>query len=369
MSIKILHVIGSLGCGGAQVALKHLIENMDSKEVEAFIYPLRSNEILIPINGNIIKYLYHNYDPRKFLAILKLCKKYNIDILEAHLTKPIMGCLFASFLRKCKVVVHEHGPVFEKGLQYSFYRIVLKVLWRRATVFVTVSHYMADYLAHRIGIARSRIKVIPNAIDFDVFDPQRISKTEARQKLGISDDDIVLGFVGRLDHIKGADLLIKAMPLLLQQSRHYLLLLAGEGRERESLEMSAKQLRVDDRVRFLGFCDNIPDVIAAFDIGLAPSRQESFGIACLELMRMKIPVISSGAGGMSEYVIDEQTGLILKENSPEEICRCALLLSENRQLRGHLVDAAYKLCEKFSVEEYIKSYRQMYEEILRQECR
>jgi glycosyltransferase involved in cell wall biosynthesis len=338
---------------------------MDSKEVEAFIYPLRSKEILIPINGNVIKYPYRNYDPRKFFAILRLCKKYNIDILEAHLTKPIMGCLFASFFRRCKVVVHEHGPVFLKGLQYFLYRLVLRVLWHRAAVFVTVSRYMADYLTHRIGISRDRIKVIPNAVRFDVFDPQRISKREARQKLEISDQDIVLGFIGSINRIKGIDLLIKTMPLLLQQSQCYLLLIAGEGPERKSLEVLAQQLHVDDRVRFLGFRDNVPEIIAAFDTGLMPSRQESFGIACLELMRMKIPIISSGAGGMAEYIIDKQTGLILKENNPEEICRCVKLLSEDQQLRSRLVNAAYKLCEKFGVKEYTESYRQLYEEILR----
>jgi glycosyltransferase involved in cell wall biosynthesis len=84
---------------------------------------------------------------------------------------------------------------------------------------------------------------------------------------------------------------------------------------------------------------------------------------------MMVPLVSSGVGGMAEYVIDEQTGLILKENSSEEICRCVRLLCEDQQLCDRLVDAAYRLCEKFSVEEYIKSYRQMYEEILHQEGR
>lgn len=365
MPIKVLHVIGSLGCGGAQVALKQIIENMDPHKVEAFIYPLRHKEILVPINGNVIKCPYRNHDPRKFLTILRLCKKYNIDILEAHLTKPIMGCLLASFFQKCKVIVHEHGPVLEKGFQYSFYRLALRVLWRRAVVFVTISNYMAAYVVRKIGIARNEIRVIPNAVSFDVFDPQRFSKKEARQDLGISDQEIVLGFVGRLNHMKGVDLLVKAVPLLLQQSRRYLLLLVGEGPERKSLEMLAQKLHVDNRVRFLGFCEDVPKVMAAFDIGLVPSRKEPFGIVCLELMRMRVPVISSGAGGMAEYITDKQTGLILNENSPVEICRCVQLLSENQQLCSRLVDAAYKHCESFSVEKYVKSYLEIYEELLR----
>lgn len=364
MPIKVLHVIGSLGCGGAQVALKHMVENMDSKEVTSFIYPLRSREVLMPINGNIITQPYRNYDPRKFLTILRLCKKYDIDILAAHLTKPIMACLLASFFCSCKVVVHEHGPVFEKGIQYSFYKFVLRVLWRRAAVFVAVSQHTADILIHSIGIAPERIRVIPNAVEFDVFDPQRISKQSARQKLGISDQDIVLGFVGRLNYQKGVDLLVEALSLLRQKSARYVLLIAGEGRERERLEELARQLGVEEQVRFLGFCGNVPEVMSAFDIGLVPSRFEPFGIVGLELMRMKVPVISSGAGGMAEYVIDNETGLLLGQNSPEEICGCVEQLSSDAQLRSHLVDAASKICEGFGVEQYAESHRGIYRELL-----
>jgi glycosyltransferase involved in cell wall biosynthesis len=225
---------------------------------------------------------------------------------------------------------------------------------------------MADYLTSRIGITPDRIQVIHNAVDFSVFNPQCVSKQSARQRLGISDDDIVLGFVGRLNPIKGPDLLVEATALLSERSPRYLLLLAGDGAQRKSLEKSAEQLGIGERVRFLGFCDNIPEVMAAFDIGIVPSRQESFGIVCLELMRMKIPVISSGAGGMAEYITDHKTGLLLRENTPQEICRCANKLAEDEQLRNHLIDAAYKLCDKFGVEQYAESYRKIYQNVLGQ---
>lgn len=367
MPIKVLHIIGSLGCGGAQVALKHIVENISSKEVSAFVYPLRSKKVLMPINGIIIRRPYPNYDPRKFFAILKLCRKYNIDILVGHLSKPIMGCLLASFFCKARVVVHEHGPVFRKGLQYSLYRFVLRLLWRRAAVFVAVSRDTADFLVSRIGITPDRIKVIPNAVDFNVFNPHRIPGQPTRKKLGISDRDIVLGFVGRLDHIKGVDLLIKAAALLLQRSQRYFLLLVGEGPERKALEKLSHQLGIEARVRFLGFCDNIPDVMTAFDIALVPSRQEPFGIVCLELMRMKIPVISSGVGGMAEYITNEETGLLLKENSPDEICRYVERLVNDEQLRQRLINGGYKLAGQFGANKYVKTFQRMYEVILHEQ--
>lgn len=359
MPIKVLHVIGSLGCGGAQVVLKHLVENTDSKQVEVFVYPLRSRDVRIPIQGQIITRPYPNYDPRKFFTILRLCKQHDIDILVAHLEKPIMACLLASFFCKPELIVYEHGPVIIKGVRYSLYRLVLQLLWRRADLFIAVSQSIADYLVHKIGISPDRVRVIYNPVQTDVFDYRRISSKTARERLGISDSDTVVGFVGRLDPMKGVDLLIKATALLLQRSERYLLLVAGEGPDRKSLGKLAQRLGIDDRVRFLGFCRNVPDVMAAFDIGVVPSRFEPFGIVCLELMRMKIPVISSGVGGMAEYITDEQTGLLLKQNTPEEICRCVERLVNDKQLCQNLMEVGYRVAEQFGVDQYVKEFQRI----------
>ena len=96
MSIRVLHIIGNLRSGGAQVCLKQIVENNDTQEIEHFIYPLRCKHMDIPIDGHIIKLPYPNYDPRKFYAIFSLCKKYDIDIIHAHLHKPIIGALLAA---------------------------------------------------------------------------------------------------------------------------------------------------------------------------------------------------------------------------------------------------------------------------------
>lgn len=359
MSIKVLHVIGSLSCGGAQVVLKQLVENIDNKQFDTFVYPLRSRDVHIPIQGRVITRPYRNYDPRKFFTILKLCKQYNIDILVAHLEKPVMACLLASFFCKSRLIIYEHGPILLKGLLYSLYRVILRLLWHRAHLIIAVSQNITDYLVHNIGILPNKIKVVHNAVQCDVFDYQRITSKVARENWGISESDIVIGFVGRLDPMKGVDLLVRAASLLMHRSERYLLLVTGDGPERKPLEQLTQQLDISNRVRFLGFCRNVPDIMAAFDIGVVPSRFEPFGIVCLELMRMKVPVISSGAGGMAEYITDEQTGLLLKENTPEEICRCVERLVNDKQLRLNLVEAGYTLAGQFGVEQYIEKFQRI----------
>jgi glycosyltransferase involved in cell wall biosynthesis len=359
MSVKVLHVIGSLGLGGAQIVLKHLVESTDHTQIETFVYPLRSRDIRIPIQGCIIIRPYRNYDPRKFFTILDLCKKHDIDILVGHLDKAVIGCLLASFFCKARVIVYEHGSVVVPGLLYSLYRLVLKVLWKRADLFIAVSKNMADYLVLKIGVSPDKVTVVYNPVQSDVFDYQRFSSIAARENLGISHNDIVIGFVGTLDPVKGPDILVKAVSLLIQKRSNYLLIIAGEGPQRVSLERLTHKLDIASRVRFLGFRQDIPEIMTAFDIGVVPSRYESFGIVCLELMRMKIPVVSSGAGGMTEYITNEQTGLLLKQNTPEEITACVERLVNDRQLRFGIVERAYKLTDQFSIDKVVEEFQRI----------
>ena len=108
MTVKVLHIIGSLKLGGAQVSVKYLVEQCDAEKIESYLYPLRCREIDIPVDGNIIKYPYRNYDPRKFFAILKICKKYNIDIIHAHWSFPhgLIG-LFCNYIYNDKLYIFE----------------------------------------------------------------------------------------------------------------------------------------------------------------------------------------------------------------------------------------------------------------------
>ena len=364
MPIRVLHVISSLISGGAQVSVKYLVENAGTKEVETFVYPLRSKHIDITINGNIIKLPYRNYDPRKFLAILKLCRKHNIDILHAHLYKPIIGSLLATFFCKVRVIIHERGPIFEKGIQYSVYRFLLRLLHHRAAGIIANSRATAELLTKKAKIDPKRIRLLPNAVDFNKFNPQRSCRGRIREMLNARQDDIVLGFVGRLHYAKGVDLLIEAMALLLKKSPRYLLVLLGEGPLHRSLQTLTHQMGIAERVRFLGFRENVAEIMNAFDIAVMPSRQEPFGIVALEAMRTKIPLVCSGVDGLAELVENEVTALVPDDNTPRQICHTIERLADDRALRKLLTDNAYLYSERFSVPNHVKAVQQIYFEIL-----
>jgi glycosyltransferase involved in cell wall biosynthesis len=241
--------------------------------------------------------------------------------------------------------------------------LVLRILHHRAAAIIANSQLTARELIKRAAIKKDRIEVIYNPIDFGIFDYHKVSREKSRKNLNISNEDFVIGFVGRLHYVKGADILIRAFASLLQQSARYLLVLAGDGPQRKFLETLTAQLRIANRVRFLGMRADVPEVMAAFDTGVVPSREESFGIVSVELMSMRIPVVSSGKGGLAELIKNQITGLITCDNNPDEIYLCIQRLAEDEGLRNQLVEAAYDFSKKFKSEEQVKKIKKIYERV------
>ena len=363
MAIRVLHIISSLELGGAQVCVKYLVENAGSG-VEPFVYPLRYGRIDISVNGEVAKLAYPNYDVRKFFSILRLCRKHHIDIIHAHLEKPILGGLLASYFCKSRIVIHEHGPIFRSGWRQNIYRLGLRLLAGRAAVVLAVSEAAAKELAAKAKVSPDRIRVVYNAVNLDRFKPDEQSRKQFKEQLGAGKDDIVIGYAGRLAHVKGVDLLVEAMGLLVERSRRYLLVIVGEGEQRKSLEKLTKRLGITRRVKFLGFCDNVAEIMTSFDIGVVPSRQESLGIVALELMSMKVPIVCSGVEGLAEIVTDGRTALVPSQNIAEEIAGCIERLAGDVALRQRLAAAGRQKSEEFSVGEYVRKIEQIYAELV-----
>ena len=362
MKIRVLHVIDHLGYGGAPVVVKNITEKLDTEHIETIVCALRTNPEAIPIKTNLISLTHHKYSPFAFITIAKLCKQHKIDIIHAHLQKSIISCLLAGFLCDAKIIIHEHGPIFRRGTG-CIYRLLLKLLAKKASAVIANSQATIEALKQTAGFTEQSAYVVPNFVDSARFDHTLYDRQKTRDSLEIAKDKKVVGFLGRLDSCKGVDLLIKAAAMLCKKDPMYHFIIVGHGAQRNQLEQLTLQLGLKENVTFTGLCKNPAEVISAFDIAVVPSRREAFGIAAVEFMRMKIPVIASPVGGLVEVVQHNKTGILLDNLSADNIAQAVNSLMQDNSLRETLAQNAELFSRKFDGSEQLKQITDIYEKL------
>ncbi len=305
---------------------------------------------------------HHKYNPFALVAIARLCREHKIDIIHAHLQKSVVICLLAGYLCDAKIIIHEHGPIFRGGTGF-IYRLLLKALGSRAAAAIANSKATKDALSRTARLDETSIFAVGNFIDFARFDCSLYDRDKTREKLGMAVDRIVVGFVGRLDICKGADLLIDAAAILCREDERYHFVIVGEGPQRQQLEAMVNRLGLGERITFTGLCENPAEIVRAFDLAVVPSRREAFGIAAVEFMRMKVPVITSAVGGLIEVVQHEKTGILLDELSAGSIAEAVRRLLRESPLRERLIDDAEVFSRRFDGREQLTQITEIYEKL------
>ncbi len=363
MKIRVLHVIDHLGYGGAPFVVKNLVERMPADRIESHVCSLRVNPKPLPIDALVTTLQSGKYSPAVVRAIANLCKSQQIDIVHAHLQKAIISSLLATFLHRSRLVLHEHGPIFRGGTG-CLYRAVIRLLGSRADAIIANSEAAKSAVLSTLHSDKVPVTVVGNFIDLERFDPERHDRAAARKSLGLSDDEFVVGFVGRLDRAKGTDLLIDAAAILKAGGDSWRFIVVGEGPERTRLENQVRRLGLDRLIVFTGLQENTAAVTRAFDIGVVPSRREAFGIAALELMRMKVPVIVSPVGGLPELVRDGWTGILLPRADGPSIAQAIRRLAQDSDLRERLSRNAFECASRFDGHRAVQQMVEVYEELM-----
>jgi len=206
----------------------------------------------------------------------------------------------------------------------------------------------------------SKIQVVPCGVDLNLFKP--IPSSRAQKFLGLSRRDFIL-YVGRIDAVKGIDVLIRAFHHLIQaplkgSQELGLIIIGGEldadgldkSEEMKSLRKMVTKMNLQERVAFWGSQrqDFLPYFYSAARALVLPSRYESFGMAALEAMASGTPVIASRVGGLQYTVEDEESGLLFTEGDWRMLSENIREVIENRRLKDKLVKAALTRVKQYS---------------------
>ncbi len=216
------------------------------------------------------------------------------------------------------------------------------------------------------GADVAKVSVIPLGVDMDRFRPG--AKSDAREALGLQDERIVL-FVGRIEPLKGVDILINAAAMLESDVDCSVLIVGGDEAsqpEIEALQGLARLRGIEHRVAFVGAVDHekLPLYYNAADVCVVPSHYESFGLVAVEAMASGVPVVASRVGGLTGTVRDGETGYLIPWLCPEPFAERIELLLDNEPLRQSLGEAAREAVARYRWENVAEAVLQVYNNLI-----
>jgi glycosyltransferase involved in cell wall biosynthesis len=203
-----------------------------------------------------------------------------------------------------------------------------------------------------------KVVTIYNGMDVKPYIDSSLTREEARTRLGLPDKDIfVYGTVGRLVETKGQEVLLKAFAKVYEKYLESWLILAGEGRLESELRALAVELNISERVMFLGYRTDIPEVLKACDVFVLPSIAEGLGLALLEAMASELPVIASRVGGVPEILNSSKLGTMVSPGSAEELASAMKVLHDTPEEKRYEIGKTLRkrVLEKFSTEKMISA--------------
>ena len=242
--------------------------------------------------------------PFIFWKSLVLMKKEKIDILHCQ---GFLSALLGFLLSKITGIPY---LVTVQRMERSGNRLK-EFIYRKAAVCIGASRAVGEYF-RKIGC--KNVEVIPNGIDL-----KRFEGLERKPHEGF-----IIMTIARLEKVKGVEYLIGALakPGFCEKPG-FSLLIIGDGAERKNLENLAKNLGLEEKVKFLGQIPNekIPGYLTVADCFVLPSVKEGFGIAVLEAMAAGVPVVASRVGGILDIIEDGKTGSLVEPGNPQEIAK------------------------------------------------
>jgi D-inositol-3-phosphate glycosyltransferase len=216
------------------------------------------------------------------------------------------------------------------------------------------------------GAPDAKVAVIPLGVDLERFQPA--DKLDARAALGLKQERIIL-FVGRIEPLKGLDILINAASLLESDVECSVLIVGGDESSQpqiRELTQLARDRGIEHRVAFAGSVDHekLPLYYNAADVCVVPSHYESFGLVAVEAMASGVPVVASRVGGLSGTVKDGETGYLIPWLCPEPFAERIELLLENEPLRQSLGEAAREAMVRYRWENVAAAVLDLYHELI-----
>lgn len=362
--MNILHVIETLDFGGAEQVTVHLANRLSEHH--------RITLCLVKGRGELIGRLADDIDrvcldlgegihfglPARLAALIR---ERAIDLVHVH----NWALFFETWLGvrragRCRMLLTVHGPYTAYGpgaaqrAKRWLRHFVERMASRDARVgrIVTVSDAIQQYIRSDIGIPARKLQTIHNGIAGIGYHPLQYQGT------------VRLITVGRLAAVKNHALMLDALADCARRDRRLPLTVVGDGPLRAELEERVRELGLDGQVEFLGFRNDIAELLAAHDLFLLSSDYEGISIALLEAMRLGLPAVATRVGGIPETIVDGETGVLAPPRDARAYADALLRLAGSAELRWRMGAAAQRhFGAEFHEDRVLGKYLALYREL------
>ena len=374
---KVLHIITNLPIGGAQDNTLITVERLNRERYSVALMCAPEGEWVqraLEIPGldlvfvpNLIQKINLLKDFAAFWNIYKYIRKGQFEIVHTHSSKPGFLGRIAARIAGAPIIIHTiHGFPFNDFMN-PFIRKVFIIIERMLTHFsdclVTVSKLNLEK-AIKLRIAkRQKFVNIYSGIDFKKFDV-KIDVKSKRSEIGIIDGRAVVGMVGRLSQQKAPWNFIKSVPYVLDRYKETIFLIVGDGELMSEMKNLACDLGINDNILFLGFRDDLPEILRILDIYVLTSQWEGFGRSLTEAMYVGCPVIATGVEGVPELVQNGETGVLVPVNDPVALSKEIIEMLLDRAMRKRLGRMArLRINQSFKANIMVKNIDELYQRL------
>ena len=303
------------------------------------------------------------YDKNCLSQLSKLIAQKDIDILSCHGAKSdFYGSLLSTFYKSnCKLITIAHGWV-TPGLKMRAYYLIDKLSLHFFDKVILVNSAQRKQL---IGyfLSEKKLTLVLNAIDSNEIKTAANNPTAALENSNVSDEDILIGFFGRLSKEKNIKTLLHALKTILKHQTNIKLLICGEGPQREELEEFAKQLEIHSNVIFTGHIKEIAPLYKRLSVYVSASLREGLPNNILEAQALGIPCVTSKIAGHKQIIIPEKSGILTEPNDSLAIaCSVMRLLRDTETAKRFASNAEQIVTEKFCLNNRVEQLEKIYSE-------
>lgn len=358
MPIKILHIIGQMERGGAERQLLYLIEALHERGWQQVVVTLNPGDAWdgrVTAAGVPLISI-----PRQKNKIARLCRlSYTVQREHPVVVHSWSGHTnvyarwLLNFPRPRLIVSFRGNPAVDNYTGKPLKQVPNASIYATASCVVSNSQAAAE-CARAVGVRMRRLEVVNNIV---------IAK--ARASPGEITNVPRIAAAGALIPLKAYDVLLKSLGQLASEGHTFELLLAGNGPEENRLKEIAVNLKIDERVKFLGGIEDVPALFANAHLLVHSSRSEGLSNTILEGMAEGLPVVATSVGGTPELITDGKTGLLVPPDQPDLLAVKIKELLISPVLRSDLGKAGLELVrDRCSIDQVASQYEYIYESLV-----